>query len=488
VGYVKLKAVIGLEIHIQVNRAKSKMFCGCPANYRDAPPNTNICPVCLGLPGSLPVPNKEVIRKAVMLSLALGSRLNNHVVFVRKHYFYPDLPKGYQISQHRGPGMAPIAVGGSLEIEGDLGAKIVRIRRIGVEEDPARITYPYGDPVKSPYSLIDYNRSGVPLLEVVTEPDLSSGKEARSFVEKLLTLVDHLGICDPDLEGAFRVDVNISINGGERVEIKNIGSIRDIEKAINYEVIRQSALLMGGGVVKRETRHWDPIKGVTIVSRHKEFEEEYRYFPDPDLPATPLSKEMIEEIRISMPELPWHRAERYVKSYGLSQYTAKVLVSRKVLSEFFEETIKIYSDASKVADLLINDFLGIVNSRGRSFNIVKARPQHIAKLLTMLDRGIISIKIAKMILERVVINGEDPEEIVMREGLIVISDEAELEALAERVIRENPKAVEDAKKNPKAINYLVGQVMKLTRGKADPQKISYIIRKKLGISANSSLQ
>jgi aspartyl-tRNA(Asn)/glutamyl-tRNA(Gln) amidotransferase subunit B len=245
---------------------------------------------------------------------------------------------------------------------------------------------------------------------------------------------------------------------------------------------------MGGGVVKRETRHWDPIKGVTIVSRHKEFEEEYRYFPDPDLPATPLSKEMIEEIRISMPELPWHRAERYVKSYGLSQYTAKVLVSRKVLSEFFEETIKIYSDASKVADLLINDFLGIVNSRGRSFNIVKARPQHIAKLLTMLDRGIISIKIAKMILERVVINGEDPEETVMREGLIVISDEAELEALAERVIRENPKAVEDAKKNPKVINYLVGQVMKLTRGKADPQKISYIIRKKLGVSANSSLQ
>jgi aspartyl-tRNA(Asn)/glutamyl-tRNA(Gln) amidotransferase subunit B len=475
------ESIIGLEIHIQVNTAKSKMFCGCPINYKDAPPNTNICPVCLGLPGSLPVPNREVIRKAVMLSLALGSKLNNEVVFVRKHYFYPDLPKGYQISQHRGPGMAPIAVGGELEIEGDSGAKVVRVRRVGVEEDPARIAYPYGDPVKSPYSLIDYNRSGIPLIEVVTEPDLSSGREARSFLEKLLTLVDHLGICDPDLEGAFRVDANISLRGGERVEVKNIGSIRDVEKAISYEIVRQSAILMGGGHVRRETRHWDPTKGVTIVSRHKEFEEEYRYFPDPDLPPIPLSKELVEEIRVSMPELPWQRAERYLREYGLSRYAAKVLVSRKALSEFFEETVKIYRDAPKVADILINDFLGVVNSRGGSFHIVRAKPQHIAKLLSMLDRGVISIKIVKNILERVILNGEDPEEIVFKEGLTIISSEEELEAIAERVIRENPKAVEDAKKNPKAINYLVGQVMKLTRGRADPQKIGFILRKKLGI-------
>ncbi len=472
---------IGLEIHVQVNTVNTKMFCRCSQDYRGSPPNTNICPVCLGLPGSLPVPNKEVIRKTITLSLALGSRVLDKVVFVRKHYFYPDLPKGYQISQHRGPGMAPIAVGGYLEIEGDGGFKGIRLRRIGVEEDPARITYPSGDPVRSSYSLVDYNRSGVPLIEVVTEPDISSPREARVFMERLLELVDHLGISNPDLEGAFRVDVNISIEGGERVEVKNIGSLKDIEKAISYEVVRQKAVLAAGGKIQRETRHWDPVRGVTIVSRYKELEEEYRYFPDPDLPPIAITKSMIEEIVSRMPELPWHRAERYVKQYGLTRYASRVLVSRKRLSEFFEQVVKIYGNPQRVADLLINDFLGIVNERGGNLDIVKTSPQHIAKLLSMMDRGVISIKILKMILERVVLRGEDPEEIVAKEDLKVIADEAELEELAERVIRENPKAVEDAKKNPKAINYLVGQVMKLTRGRADPQKIAAIIRKKLSI-------
>jgi len=477
------KAVIGLEIHIQVNTVRSKMFCTCSQDYRGAPPNTNVCPVCLGLPGSLPVPNREVIRKAIMLALALGSRVLDKVVFVRKHYFYPDLPKGYQISQHRGPGMAPIAVGGSLEIEGDSGPKRVRMRRLGVEEDPARITYPSGDPTRSSYSLIDYNRSGVPLIEVVTEPDLSSPKEARVFMEKLLELVDHLGISNPDLEGAFRVDVNISIEGGERVEVKNIGSLKDIEKAISYEVVRQRAVLAAGGKIQRETRHWDPVKGVTIVSRYKELEEEYRYFPDPDLPPIAITSSIVEEIASKMPELPWHRAERYVKTYGLTQYVSRVLVSRKRLSEFFEEVVKIYGDPRRVADLLINDFLGIVNERGGNLDMVKASPQSIAKLLSLMDQGVISVKIMKMILERVVLGGEDPEEIVARENLKVIASDEELEELAEKVIKENPKAVEDAKKNPKAINYLVGQVMKLTRGRADPQKIAAIIRRKLSIGS-----
>jgi len=473
--------MIGLEIHLQVNTVKTKMFCRCSSDYRSALPNTNICPVCLGLPGSLPVPNKAVIRKAIMLAIALGSRVVDRIVFVRKHYFYPDLPKGYQISQHRGPGMAPIAVGGGLEIEGEGEPRIIRIRRLGIEEDPARITYPYGDPLKSPYSLIDYNRSGVPLIEVVTEPDIRSSREARVFLEKLLTLADHLGITNPDLEGAFRVDVNISLENQERVEVKNIGSIRDIEKAINYEIARQRGIVAGGGKIKRETRHWDPLRGATFVSRHKEYEEEYRYFPDPDLPPIAVSAEVVKEIEDGMPELPWHMAERYVREYSLSRYAARVLVSRRALAELFVRTVKIYGDPDKVADLLINDFLGVVNSRGGNFQLVRATPESIAKLLSLMDKGVISIKIAKMILERVVIGGEDPEEIVAREGLLVISSDKELEELAEKVIRENPKAVEDARRNPKAINYLVGQVMKLTRGRADPQKISEIIRRKIGL-------
>lgn len=475
------RAVIGLEIHLQVNTVRTKMFCRCSQDYRGAPPNTNVCPVCLGLPGSLPVPNKEVIRKAILLALALGSSLRDRVVFVRKHYFYPDLPKGYQISQYRGPGMAPIAVGGFLEIEGEGGFKRIGLRRIGIEEDPARIVYPSGDPAVSSYSLIDYNRSGVPLIELVTEPDLSSSREARVFMERLLELVDHLGISNPDLEGAFRVDVNISIEGGERVEVKNIGSLKDIEKAINYEVVRQRAILSAGGKVRRETRHWDPVKGVTMVSRYKELEEEYRYFPDPDLPPIAITSNMVREIASNMPELPWHRAERYVKQYGLTQYVSRVLVSRKRLSEFFEDVVKIYGNPQRVADLLINDFLRIVNERGGNLDVVRASPSHIARLLTMMDQGVISVKIMKMILERVVLNGEDPEGIVVREDLRVVSRDEELEEIADRVIRENPKAVEDAKKNPKAVNYLVGQVMKLTRGRADPQKIATIIRRKLSI-------
>lgn len=468
--------MIGLEVHIQVNTVRSKMFCSCPLDLGGAEPNSRICPVCLGLPGALPVPNMEVVRKAVMLALALGSRLGDRIVFVRKHYFYPDLPKGYQISQHRGPGMAPIAVGGFLEVDTPSGVKRVRVRRLGLEEDPARIHYPLGDPLRSSYSMIDYNRSGTPLIEVVTEPDLEDPREARAFVEKLLTLADHLDISNPDLEGAFRVDVNISVDGGERVEVKNIASLRDVEKAINYELVRQTAIRASGGRVERETRHWDSVRGITVSSRGKELEEEYKYFPDPDLPPIAVSKEIVKEIASRMPELPWHRVERFVNSYSITEYEAKVLVSRKWLSSLFEEVVRIYGNPSRAADLLINDFLGLVKEKG--LGSVKAVPQAIAKLLRLLDQGVISTKIVKMILEKVV-EGEDPEDLVVREGLTVIRDEVELEALAEKVIRENPKAAEDARRNPKAINYLVGQVMKLTRGKADPQKISEIIRKKL---------
>ncbi len=473
--------VIGLEIHLQVTSSKTKMFCSCSSDYRNSPPNTNICPVCLGLPGVLPRPNKYVIEKALQLAIVLGSEISQDLVFVRKHYFYPDLPKGYQISQFSIGRYTALAKGGFLEISSRGGRKIIRIRRVNIEEDPAKIIYPEKDPWKSPYVLIDYNRSGIPLIEIATEPDMESAEDAVAFVEKLLELADHLDITDPSLEGSFRVDANISLRGGERVEIKNIGSLKDLGKAINFEIIRQRRLREIGEKIVRETRHWDPLRGATVSARHKEFEEEYRYMPDPDIPPVKISGEYIEKLRNTLPELPWVMRRRFVEKYGLTEYEAGVIVSRKWLAKFFEETVKFYDKPDKVADLLINDFLGRINEVGGRIDLVKTEPRQIAELLRLLDEKIISVKILKEILPRVIFNGEDPDKIVREMGFTVISEDAYLEELAEKVIRENPKAVEDVKRNPKAINFLVGQVMRLTRGRADPEKINRIIRRKLGL-------
>lgn len=478
-----MKPIIGLEIHLQVTSSKTKLFCSCSADYRNSPPNRNICPVCLGLPGVLPRPNRYVVDKAIELALALESRVSSHLIFSRKHYFYPDLPKGYQISQFTYGRISAIAYGGFLEISVRGVKKRVGIRRINIEEDPAKIVYPERDPWKSPYALIDYNRSGIPLIEIATEPELNSAEEAVVFVEKLLELADHLDITDPSLEGSFRIDANISIEGGERVEIKNIGSLKDLERAINYEILRQRRALESGEKIVRETRHWDDLRGVTVAARHKEFEEEYRYMPEPDIPPIEISREYVEKIRSSLPELPWIMRKRFVEEYKLTDYEAGVLVSRKWLARYFEDIVKIYRDPGRVADLLINDFLGKINEVGGRFDLVRARPEQIAELLDLLDKKIISIKILKEILGKVIFEGVDPRRIVEEMSMTVISEDRVLEELAERVIRENPKAVEDAKKNPKAINYLVGQVMKLTKGRADPEKINAIIRRKLGITS-----
>lgn len=475
------EVVIGLEIHLQVTSSKTKMFCSCSADYRNSPPNTNICPICLGLPGTLPRPNKYVVEKAIQLALALGSEISEELVFARKHYFYPDLPRGYQISQYTIGRFTALAKGGSLEISAKGSRKIIRIRRINIEEDPAKIIYPEKDPWKSTYTLIDYNRSGIPLIEVATEPDLENAEEAVAFVEKLLELADHLNITDPSLEGSFRVDANISLRGGERVEIKNIGSLKDLGKAINFEIIRQKRLLEIGERVIRETRHWDDVRGATVAARHKEFEEEYRYIPDPDIPIQKISREYIEKLRSTLPELPWVMKKRFIEKYGLSDYVAGVLVSRKWLASYFEEALKHYYKPIEIADLLINDFLGRINEAGGRIDLVKAKPEQIAKLIELLDKKIISIKILKEILPKVIFEGADPEKIVVEAGFTVISEDQYLEELAERVIRENPRAVEDAKKNPKAVNFLVGQVMRLTRGRADPEKINKIIRRKIGL-------
>ncbi|RLG77951.1 MAG: Asp-tRNA(Asn)/Glu-tRNA(Gln) amidotransferase GatCAB subunit B [Thermoprotei archaeon] len=470
---------IGLEIHVQLTALKSKLFCSCPTDYRGKPPNTNICPVCLGLPGVLPVVNRKAIEYAIMVALALNCKLSNKVVFVRKHYFYPDLPKNYQISQYDGIGSTPLCRDGYLQIRVNGKNKVVRIRRINIEEDPGRLTYPTGDIATSRYSLVDYNRSGIALLEIVTEPDIHTPQEARAFLTKLVSILEHLGITDISLEGAFRVDANISIGGGGRVEVKNIGSIKDVERALSYEILRQRSIVAKGGVVKRETRHWDSSKRITVSLRVKETEEDYRYFPDPDLPPITISDELVKQVMERMPELPDHRIKRFMKQYGLDEYRATVLVMEKWLADLFESVAKLYSNYKRIADLLITDFMRWVNEFRLTPRDVKATPQVLAKLLRLLDQGVISIKIVKEILPEIISKGVDPEDYIKKKRLTRIADEEYLRNIVREIIHKNRKAALDALTNPRAINYLIGMVMKQTRGRADPSITAKLVREEL---------
>lgn len=475
----EVEVKIGLEIHVQLTSLSTKLFCRCSADYRGKPPNTLVCPVCLGFPGSLPVINEKAIEYAVMVALALRSKINRRVMFFRKHYFYPDMAKNFQITQYDRVGGAPIAIGGELEIEVEGKRRTIRIRRINVEEDPARIVYPTGSIATSPYSLIDYNRSGVALLEIVTEPDIKSPREARLVIEKLRTILEHLGVSQTTLEGALRVDANISIKGGGRVEIKNIGSSKDVERALSYELLRQKEALERGEEVKRETRHWDSVRGVTVKLRVKEEEQDYRYFPEPDLPPLILSKEYVEALKYKLPELPDQRVERFKRQYGLSEYDAKVLVSDKSLADFFEKTVEIYPKPSIVAHLLINDFLRWLKENDMEVYESKAEPKHIAKLLKLMEDGVISGKIMKQVLPKIIVEGVDPSEIVREEGLVKISDVEVVRSMVLEVFRENPKAVRDALENPKAINFIIGQIMRKSRGRADPELANKIVREEL---------
>ncbi len=470
---------IGLEIHVQITALKTKLFCSTSADYRDKEPNTLVCPVCLGLPGVLPKVNKKAIEYAIMVARALNCEVTPRLIFSRKHYFYPDMVKNYQISQYDGPGSTPIARNGFVRIVVDGKSKIVRIRRINLEEDPGRIHYPTGSILTSRYSLVDYNRSGVALLEIVTEPDMETPREARVFLEKLIAVLEYLEVTDTGLEGAFRVDANISIGGQARVEIKNIGSIKDVERALSYEIVRQKTIIQKGGKVLRETRHWDPVRKVTVTLRAKEMEEDYRYFPDPDLPPITISRDWVEEIERRMPELPDARIERFMRQYGLDEYRSQVLVLQKWLADLFEEAAKSYSDYKKLADWLITDFLRWVKEFEVDSRRMKVTPQHIVKLLRLLDEGTISVRMAKELLPKVVLEGLDVESYVRSAGLTKISDANELRRIALEVFQENPRAVEDARHNPKAINFLVGAVMRKTRGRADPQLTVKIIRELL---------
>ncbi|ALU11502.1 glutamyl-tRNA amidotransferase subunit B [Ignicoccus islandicus DSM 13165] len=473
-------ATIGLEVHVQLTSLKTKLFCSCPSDYRDKPPNTNVCPVCLGLPGALPILNERAVEMAVSLCLALKGKVSEKMVFARKHYFYPDLPKGFQISQFTKLGSSPICTGGYIPINVDGKEKVVRIRRVQLEEDPGRLVWPQG--FASRYVLVDYNRSGVALLEIVTEPDMESPREARAFLEKLRSVLEHLGICDCSLEGAMRADANVSVPGGERVEVKNIGSPKEVEKALTFEIVRQTTLIKQGGKVERETRHWDSSKRVTIPSRSKEFEADYRYMPEPNIPPYYVSEEMIERIRMELPELPDERAERFVKEYKVSEYLAKVLTSSKKLADTFEEVAKTVGDPIRVANFLVVEYLRWVKELGMDIG-EGLNAGYLKELFNMVDKGEITWKQAKeIVFPEVLKTGKRPKAIAKEKGLRAIKDVSEIEKIVEKVIKSNPKAVEDAKRNEKAINFLVGQVLKATKGRADPKLVREMIKEKISKS------
>ncbi len=466
--------IIGLEVHVQLNKLKTKLFCSCPLNYHDSPPNTHVCPVCLGMPGAMPVINKEAVRAAVKVALALNSQIQPFTVFDRKNYFYPDLPKGFQISQYD----KPLALGGYVTIDLDGVEKKITLKRIHMEEDPGKLAYK-GSITTAKYSLIDYNRSGAPLLEIVTEPVMNSPKEARAFLNKLRIILEYLDVFDAELEGAMRVDANISIVGSGRVEIKNISSFKGVEKALSYEIIRQKNLLKAGKKVVRETRHFDEAQNITVSLRSKEEEQDYRYFPEPDL--VPLyTEKILEEVKGTLPEMPEEKRERLKRDYGISDNYAKVLVMDLKMAEYFERVAKLV-EPKLAASWVVDVLRGELNYR--NWNFAKCFeiliPEDFAKLLNyfkeekITEKGVVEVLRTKLDL------GGEIDEIINKKGLFAIP-KSQIIQFCREAIEENPKAVQDYFAGKKqALNFLVGQVMKKTRGRADPADTAKILEEML---------
>ncbi|MBE8540254.1 Asp-tRNA(Asn)/Glu-tRNA(Gln) amidotransferase subunit GatB [Geoglobus acetivorans] len=466
--------VIGLEVHVQLNRLNTKLFCSCPLDYHGKEPNTHVCPVCLGLPGAMPVLNEEAVKAAIKVALALDASINPVMRFDRKNYFYPDLPKGFQISQYD----MPLAWGGYVTIETDGGEKRVTLKRIHMEEDPGKLSYK-GSITTSKYSLIDYNRSGAPLLEIVTEPVLNSPKEARAFLNNLRIILEYLDVFDGNLEGSMRVDANISIAGGGRVEIKNISSFKGVEKALTYEITRQRNLIRRGRAVKRETRHFDEANNITVSLRSKEEEQDYRYFPEPDLVPV-YTHEFIDEVRATLPEMPWEKRDRLMEQYGLGLEKAKILVLDPKMADYFERVAE-KIDPKVSASWIVDVLRGELNYRDMSFAEGERRlsSDELVELLDYFLKGEITEKSVVEVIRAKLDEGGSVREIIEKRGLFSIPRE-EIERLCREAIEKNPKAVEDYMAGKKqAANFLVGYVMKVTRGRADPEETARRIRELL---------
>jgi aspartyl-tRNA(Asn)/glutamyl-tRNA(Gln) amidotransferase subunit B len=475
---VEYEAVIGLEVHAQL-LTESKIFCGCSAAF-GAAPNTHTCPVCTGMPGSLPVLNKKAVEFAIKIALATDSHVASFSLFARKNYFYPDLPKGYQISQYE----QPLSVDGCIEIPvAESGMKRVGITRIHMEEDAGKL---FHDEVK-PFSYVDLNRTGVPLLEIVSEPDLSTPQEAADYLRQLRTILQYLEICDGNMEeGSFRCDANVSIrpagtkNLGTRTEVKNMNSFRHVERALAYEIERQKKVIQAGGAVAQETRLWNPAQGITETMRGKEEAHDYRYFPDPDLVPLTISREWIEEIRMELPELPLQRKGRFTREYKIPGYDAGVITSSKALADYYEESVRLFPEPKQVSNWIMGDLLRLLKEDDKEAETSPLSPRQLAEMLGLIKDGTISGKIAKTVFEEMYKTGKGAREIVKEQGLLQITDQGAVEEAVKQVLQDHPQEVEAYKKGKaKLFGFFVGQVMKATQGKASPQLVNEILKKRL---------
>ncbi len=479
--------VIGLEVHSQLLTA-SKMFCRCPADYANAAPNTHCCPICMGFPGVLPVINEQAVDYTIMTALALHCEIPDYSKFDRKNYFYPDLPKGYQVSQYD----MPFSRNGYLIINHDGIEKRIGITRVHLEEDTGRLAHLSED--GDTYSLVDLNRAGVPLMEIVSEPDMRSPEEARLYMERLRAILVYLGVSSGKMEeAALRCDANISVRPrgqqefGVKTEIKNMNSFRAVERALTYEAQRQIEELKAGRRIVQSTRGWIEDKGITVLQRVKEDADDYRYFPEPDLPPLVVSREWVERLRARMPELPDAARERFERDYGLSAYDADQLTSERAMADYFETAVKAgaakdtQARAKAVANWALGDLRRLLNAASLDFAASKVTPAGLAELLDLMDTGAISGKQAKDVLEKAFASGKSPKAVVADEGISQLSDTSELESIVDAVIAENPKAVEDYRAGKaSAVQFLMGQVMKRTKGRARPDVVTPLLQSKLG--------
>ena len=474
------ESVIGLEVHAQL-LTKAKLFCSCSTTFQ-ADPNEHACLVCLGMPGVLPVLNRQAVELAIRAGLAMQGEIASACRFARKNYFYPDLPKGYQISQYD----EPLIVGGGLTINVEGVTTEVRLTRIHLEEDAGKSIHGenLADPTKS---YVDHNRCGVPLMEIVSEPDLRSPEQARVYLQKLKTMLEYIEVCDGNMEeGSLRCDANVSLRPvgaqafGIRTEIKNLNSFRNVQRALEYEIQRQAEVLDSGGTIEQETRLFDADRGVTLTMRSKEDAHDYRYFPEPDLVPVHVSADWIAQVRAALPELPDAKRQRFVSEYGLPEYDAEVLTASRDLAAYFEDTVRRYNKPKIVSNWVMGDLTRELNRSACTAQQAPVTPAHLAGMLQLVEEGVISGKIAKTVFDEMYQTGKMPREVVEEQGLVQMSDTGALEDIIRQVLAENPAQVEEYRGGKqKVFGFFVGQTMKATQGKANPQVVNQLLRQLL---------
>lgn len=473
----KYEAVIGLEVHAQL-LTETKAFCGCSTKFGNAP-NSNVCPVCLGHPGVLPVLNKKVVEFTVLMGLATNCSINKHSIFARKNYFYPDLPKGYQISQYE----EPICENGFIEIElSDGTSKKIRIKRIHMEEDAGKSIHD-----QSEFTLVDINRCGVPLIEIVTEPDINSPEEAYQYLTKIKQIVQYLGICDGNMEeGSLRCDANVSVRLkgdkklGVKTEIKNMNSFRNVERALNYEIERQIDLLEDGEEVIQQTLLWNADLNEAITMRSKEEAHDYRYFPDPDLLPVIVDEEWKNQIAAAMPELPEAKFRRFIEQYNLPEYDSEILTQSKDIADYYEKVVSVTNDFKAASNWIMTDVLGFLNENKIAISQFPVTAENLGKLINLISKGTISSKIAKEVFQIMLETDDDPEKIVKEKNLLQISDEGEIIKIIYNVLEKNKNQIDEflAGKD-RVLGFFIGQVMKETKGKANPQLVNQLLKSEL---------